>query len=71
MDPKDSTIKKRLVSIKDAAKILSVSTWFLYNATESGKFPSLKLGRRRLIRMEDIEKILKGDLRIPTESSDP
>jgi len=48
-----------LVSIQSAAKLLGISKCFLYRLTESGEVPSVKIGRKRLVRISDIEKIVE------------
>jgi len=49
---------KKLMSIGEAALVLSVSRTFLFRAAEEGTIPSVKLGRRRMIRAEDLERIV-------------
>lgn len=49
-----------LVSISAASRLLSISRWHLYHLVSSGRFPSIKIGRRRLIKMDDIRAIALG-----------
>jgi excisionase family DNA binding protein len=44
----------------DAAKVLGISKARLYELIGDGTIPSLKLGQRRLIRRETIDRFLAG-----------
>ncbi len=46
------------VSPAEAARISSLGRSTLYLALRSGDLPSVKCGRRRLIRVEDLEDFL-------------
>lgn len=52
-------------STENAAKALDVSLRTIWNLIEAGKLPTFKIGRKRLIRAEDIEALIeramKGD----------
>jgi excisionase family DNA binding protein len=52
--------KPRLVSLKEAADLLGLSVWTLYEYCAQGRLPSYKLGRRRLMSLDDIEKIIEN-----------
>jgi excisionase family DNA binding protein len=43
-----------------AAEYLSIGLAYLAELTASGEIPSLKLGRRRLYRREDLDRYLAG-----------
>lgn len=49
-----------LISITEAARLLGVSKEYCYTATISGQWPSVKIGRRRLMRLTDIKAIATG-----------
>ena len=51
-------IEDRLVSIKDAAAILSISPWTVRAWITQGKITSVKLGARRLISESEINRLL-------------
>lgn len=48
------------LSVRDAAALAGVGRTILYEAVGSGELPSLKVGRRRLIRIESLEAWLKS-----------
>jgi excisionase family DNA binding protein len=47
------------LSLKDAAKSLNVSERFIAKLIADRRLPSLKLGRRRLIRQEALRQYLE------------
>jgi excisionase family DNA binding protein len=56
-----STVDHRLaVSVEEAAAMLSVGRTTLYAAISTGELPSLKIGRRRLIRIQTLESWIDG-----------
>lgn len=52
---------EKLLSIPEAAEILGVSKWTLYSWCETGKVPSVKLGRLRKIRVEDLRAFIESN----------
>jgi excisionase family DNA binding protein len=48
-------VNKRLLDSKEAAKYLSISRSKLYQWADSGKIPSMKLDRRRLFDVLDLD----------------
>jgi excisionase family DNA binding protein len=54
------------LSVREAAALAGVGRTILYAAVGSGELPSLKVGRRRLIRIESLEAWLKS---LETETS--
>lgn len=54
-------MEKQLISVKAAASILSISKFTLYSWTITGRFPSVKLNGRRMIRVRDLEKIIEDN----------
>jgi len=63
MDKKGKTVTEskidRLLSIKEAAAILGISTWTLYHWCLMGRFPSIKLGRLRKISQDDLRSYIE------------
>ena len=51
-------VEDRLVSIKDAAEILSISPWTVRAWITQGKISSAKLGARRLIPESEINRLV-------------
>lgn len=53
-----------LVSVKEAARLLGVSPWNVYqllgSESEPGAIPSRYIGRRRLILKADLDKFVAG-----------
>lgn len=47
------------VSVKEAARLLSVQPLFIQRLAYEGKLRSVKLGRRRLIPRQELEKLIK------------
>jgi excisionase family DNA binding protein len=52
-------IDAEAVSVAEAAARAGVSRTFLYEAISSGDLPSVKLGKRRLVRLEALRRWLK------------
>jgi len=53
------------VSLKTAAQMISVSRRTLEHYIRARRLPSLKIGRRTLIRMRDLEAFLREDQPAP------
>ena len=47
-----------LVSVNGAAKVLSLSADYVWKLVYAGELPSLKVGKRRLIRRSDISAFI-------------
>jgi excisionase family DNA binding protein len=52
---------KLALSVLNAAGAIDVSRRQVENYVATGALPSFKLGRRRLIRLRDLEKFIAGD----------
>ncbi len=50
---------KRLVSQKEAAQYLGISYWMLRDLNFQGQIPYLKIGRRILIDLKDLEDYIQ------------
>lgn len=48
------------ISVAEAASILGISKRSLYSYIEGGVFPSVRIGRRILIRRSDMDRIVNG-----------
>ena len=53
-------MKKRYVSIKEVSLYTSLSVKTLYEWAGTGRIPSIKMGRRVLFDLHDIDKIMDG-----------
>jgi excisionase family DNA binding protein len=51
-------ITKRYANIKEVSEYTSLPTKTLYEWSSIGKIPSIKLGRRVLFDLQDIDKIM-------------
>lgn len=51
--------KEKLTPLPDAADRLGLSVWTLRDWIQNGKIASNKLGRRRLIPVSEIERLIK------------
>jgi excisionase family DNA binding protein len=59
-----TVIKKRYVGIKEASKYTSIPVKTLYEWASIGRVPSIKMGRRVLFDLDDIDKVM-ASLRRP------
>ena len=48
------------LSVEDAARRAGIGRTFLYQAISSGRLPSIKLGKRRLVRIEALRRWLES-----------
>jgi excisionase family DNA binding protein len=51
-------VQRRALGIVEAARAMGVSRSSVYRLLTSGKLESVKLGSRRLVRVEALEKLL-------------
>lgn len=64
MTPDTNTTDPITVTAKDAAKLLGISPWSVYQLCEQKKVASRYHGRRRLIELESLRDYVKS---LPTE----
>jgi excisionase family DNA binding protein len=55
-------IQPGVLSIPEAAEYLRVNRSFVYTLLDSGQLPSFHLGRRRLIRREDLDALVERQM---------
>ncbi len=54
----ESAIQPRLMSVDDAAKYLCICRKSLYNLTEAGKLPPIRIGRAVRYDLADLEAFI-------------
>jgi excisionase family DNA binding protein len=54
------TIERRTVTITEAAKTLGVSRNKAYEAARRGEIPTIKIGKRILVPLAALERLLQG-----------
>ena len=52
-------MERLTLSFREAAESTSLSHWTLRKAASEGRLPTIKVGRRRLIEPESLERFLK------------
>ncbi len=55
---KDKAMTKKYANIKEVSEYTSLPTKTLYDWASTGKMPSIKIGRRVLFDLHDIDKIM-------------
>jgi excisionase family DNA binding protein len=64
----DTPLNERLVlSIEDASRYIGLSKTSIYNLLEEGEFGSFKVGKRRLIRREELDAFVARQ--VPQEAA--
>ncbi len=53
-------INKRYINIRELSRYTSLPVKTLYDWTSQGKIPSIKLGRRILFDLSDIDQLMKN-----------
>jgi len=59
---KEPVTNLQLIGIKDAAKTLGISHKTLTNWVWAGRFPYVKVGRRTLVRVQDLDAFIERNL---------
>jgi excisionase family DNA binding protein len=58
-------MKNQLVTIAVAAQLMGISKRSLYNYCATGAFPSVRIGRRVLVRRADLEALFDDAVGTP------
>jgi excisionase family DNA binding protein len=58
-DREDS--ERRTVSVEEAARMLGISRGAAYAYANTGRIPTIRLGKRLLVPSAALEKLLQGD----------
>jgi excisionase family DNA binding protein len=53
---------RRTISVPEAARLLGISARHGYDMAREGKLPSLRLGERVVVPVEQLEKLLAGEV---------
>lgn len=53
-----NNVQPRLLSVADVAKTLGIGKTSTYQALKSGKLSSLRIGRKRLITADSVERLI-------------
>lgn len=67
--PTDVQTDELLLTVVEVAKKLRSSRTIVYPLITSGKLPSIKIGRRRLVRVSDLADYVAGIPADPSPSS--
>ena len=59
---------ERLLDLREAAKELGLSIYTLRSWTSQRKIPFVKLGRRTMMRREDLENLVRASLVMPRKA---
>jgi excisionase family DNA binding protein len=57
------------MTVKEAAAILGISKGLAYQAARDGSIPTIRIGRRLLVRRKALEKLLEAP--IPSDIKEP
>lgn len=52
------SIERETYTVREAAQVLGISRYTLYDMVKDGKFPAIRLGGRVLIARAQIDKVL-------------
>ena len=63
----DSGLEKIAIGVDEAAKRASLGRSFLWKAIMSGELHSYRLGRRRLVRVTDLDRWIRSHRAAPGE----
>lgn len=54
-------IKPKAISVQEAGKLLGISKNSAYTAAQDGVIPTIRIGRRLVVPMAALDKMLSGD----------
>ena len=57
--------QSRVVSVREAAKILGIGRDSAYAAARKGEIPTIRIGRRLLVPIDALERMLQGQVNGP------
>jgi excisionase family DNA binding protein len=59
--PENAPQERRVVTLNEAAVILGISRGSAYEAAKRGEIPTIRIGRRLLVPLAALERMLAGD----------
>lgn len=63
MDDSVAGVEQKLVGLKKAAMALDVSVWTVVKWVQKGKIASVKLSRRRMVSVAELDRIAREGIR--------
>ena len=54
-------IKPKAISVQEAGRLLGISKNSAYTAAQDGVIPTIRIGRRLVVPMAALDKMLSGD----------
>lgn len=60
--PKITPSERRVVTLDETAAILRISRGSAYEAAKRGEIPTIRVGRRLLVPVAALERMLAGDV---------
>ena len=63
--------QSRVVSVREAAKILGIGRDSAYAAARKGEIPTIRIGRRLLVPIDALERMLQGQVNSPCTNEFP
>ena len=61
----DTPIRPAALSIRGASQYTGLSRSTLYRMMAAGQLPSIKIGVRRLLRIEDLDSLIAAAAQVP------
>ena len=61
-------MERKLISISEAAKSLGLGRTTIYRLIKAGELESVRIGSRRLLKVESIRRIIEQGASLPTDS---
>jgi excisionase family DNA binding protein len=61
MGPKNANTERRAITVSEAASILGISRGSAYEAAKRNEIPTIRIGRRRLVPLAALERMLAGN----------
>ena len=58
--PETAKTERRVVTLSEAATILRISRGSAYEGAKRGEIPTIRIGRRRLVPLAALERMLAG-----------
>lgn len=56
---------KQLLTVKEAAEVLSLTPDTIYRMTKTGRLPSVRIGRTIRIKKDDLDTLIGASMYVP------